>query len=296
LEIKLSVFESFFGKTIEKLREEGEIFQKISQIYLFHHLPESEIYNIVRDINIETFNNKQVIIKEDTIGEKMYIIKSGEVIFSKSDHFLRSLSTGAFFGEGALLTKEKRSATAIAGSTVVCYTFEAEDFSKYIVNNYRLRNYLQGLMKRKQNIIKLGDLESICLIGKGNLGSYYLVRNKITKEEYTIKFISKKLIDNEHHHSNLVNEKNILSYIDHPFLIKLQGTMKDDNFVYFLMEYVKGMDMIDIIHQKKLKMENVKFLIASLLVTVDYLHNKSIIHRDIKPENIIVSTDVNNII
>ena len=254
-------------------------------------MPDSEIYNIIRDIRIETYNKKQIIIKEDTIGEKMFIIKSGEVIFQKSDHFLRTLSTGAFFGEGALLTKEKRSATAIAGSTVVCYTFEANDFSKYIANNHRLKNYLLSLMKRKQTI-KLGDLETVALIGKGNLGNYCLVRNKTTKEEFTIKYISKNLIDNEHHHANLLNEKQILSYVEHPFCIKLQGTMKDDNFVYFLMEYIHGMDMIDILHSKKLKMENVKFFIASLLVAVDFLHGTKIIHRDIKPENIIVNTDV----
>lgn len=292
LQIKSSLFVSFFGKTIDKLREEGELTKIIQDIYLFHHLPESEVEKIVRGVKLETFNKNEEIIKENTLGEKMFIIKTGEVYFFKSDTFLRGLSTGAFFGEGALITKEMRSATAIAGSGVVkCYSIQAEDFSRYILNNQKLKNYLLKLMKRKQYDIHLNDLLIITKIGIGTYGSVYLVRNRKTKELFAIKVISKRLMDMDEIHPCILNEKKFLTQIDHPFIVKVINGLKDENFVYLLMEYCSGLNMLDII-RTKMKLEMVKFYIACLLIALDYIHNKKIIHRDVKPENIMVNIDV----
>ena len=292
LKIKYSLFESFFGKTMEKLREEGEIAKIINDIYLFHHLPELEINKIIRDVNVESFYKKDEIIKENTIGDKMYIVKSGEVKIYKGEQYIRTLSSGEFFGEAALITKENRSATAIAVTNVKCYVIGSHDFSKYIIHNQKLRDYLLKLMRRKHFNIKLTDLLSIIKCGTGTYGSVYLVKHKVTKELFAIKVISKKLMDTDEIHTSILNEKNFLSTIDHPFIVKIISGLKDDNMIYLLMENCSGMNMLDIISGTRIKLEMVKFYIASLLITLDYMHNKKIIHRDIKPENIMVNTDV----
>jgi len=292
VKIKYSLFISLFGKTIEKLREEGEIYKVINDIYLFHNLPEQEINQIIRDIKLETFNKKDEIIKENTIGEKMYIIKSGEVNFYKGDQFLRTISNSGFFGEASLITKEMRSATAIANSLVKCYVLGSNDFSRYIIHNQKLKNYLLKLMRRKHVDIQLSDLISVTKIGNGTYGSVYLVKHKKTKELFAIKIISKNIMDMDEIHNSILNEKNFLTQIDHPFIIKVIKGLKDENFIYLLMENSLGMNMLDIISCARLKLDMVKFYIASLLVTLDYMHNKKIIHRDIKPDNIMVNTDV----
>jgi cGMP-dependent protein kinase len=80
--------------------------------------------------------------------------------------------------------------------------------------------------------------------------------------------------------------------MDHPFVIRMLRTFKDNKRVYFLNELVKG---IDLYHELSLlsvfnKKES-QFYIASLLLVIENLHSKNIIHRDIKPENIFIDEE-----
>jgi cGMP-dependent protein kinase len=65
--------------------------------------------------------------------------------------------------------------------------------------------------------------------------------------------------------------------------------MKDEYNVYFLMEYIRGMELFDAIREiGLLTSSDSKFYISQLIVCIEYLHKNSIIYRDIKPENIMV--------
>lgn len=65
--------------------------------------------------------------------------------------------------------------------------------------------------------------------------------------------------------------------------------MKDDYYIYFLLDYIQGMELFDVIREiGLLSSYDSQFYIGSMLVALDYLHTNSIIYRDIKPENIMV--------
>ena len=77
--------------------------------------------------------------------------------------------------------------------------------------------------------------------------------------------------------------------IDHPFIVKLVKSLKDENNVYFLLEYVKGKELFEVIRDiGYLTKEQTNFYIASIMTAINYLHERKIIYRDIKPENIMV--------
>ena len=89
--------------------------------------------------------------------------------------------------------------------------------------------------------------------------------------------------------TNIELEKNILLKIDHPFIVKLVKTLNDNKHVYFLMEYVKGKDLFDVIRDiGLLNKYQTQFYSCSLFVIINYLHSHKFIYRDIKPENIVV--------
>ena len=84
-------------------------------------------------------------------------------------------------------------------------------------------------------------------------------------------------------------EKSILLKIDHPFIVKLVKTLKDEKYIYYLMDYLKGKELFSVIRDiGLLNKEQAQFYIASIILAVNYLHQKKIIFRDIKPENIMV--------
>lgn len=71
--------------------------------------------------------------------------------------------------------------------------------------------------------------------------------------------------------------------------MRFYKSLKDENFIYFLVEYIKGMELFDVIRDiGLLNTYDSQFYIASLLLCMEYLHSHHIVYRDIKPENIMV--------
>jgi len=70
----------------------------------------------------QTFSDKQIIFKEGSFGDWMYVVDNGNVEISRTvegrKFIIANLKTGEIFGEVAYISKDARSATAIS----VCNT------------------------------------------------------------------------------------------------------------------------------------------------------------------------------
>ena len=152
-----------------------------------------------------------------------------------------------------------------------------------------MKEHLMNRLYLQDNTVELKDLLFKMPLGTGNYGNVSLVRNKKNKFPYAIKAISRNQINAEQLHLNLELERSILLKIDHPFIVKLVKSLKDKNNVYFLMEYIKGKELFDVIRDiGLLNKPQTQFYGASLMLAVDYLHERKFIFRDIKPENVMV--------
>lgn len=80
--------------------------------------------------------------------------------------------------------------------------------------------------------------------------------------------------------------------VDHPMIIKLIKTFKDSKRVYFLLEYINGLDLFDVLREMNLlNNSQARFYTGALLIVLEHLREKGIAHRDLKPENIMVDKD-----
>jgi len=85
------------------------------------------------------------------------------------------------------------------------------------------------------------------------------------------------------------SEKETLSKINHPFIVKCFLSFQDESFIYFLFEYIPGGELFTLLrHIIRFPAENVRFYSSQLVLALEYLHSKDIIYRDIKPENILI--------
>ena len=123
-------------------------------------------------------------------------------------------------------------------------------------------------------------------------GSVYLCQHKTKETAYAIKSVIRKKIDKYQMHESIKYERNLLLNIDNTMIMKLVKTFKDQRRIYFLMEYIQGIDLFDAIREIGV-VDNVqaKFYMGCLTLALEHLAEKNIVHRDLKPENVMV--DVN---
>ena len=280
-------FKNILGGNFKKLMAQNNIIESLAQVQIFKNLTLKKLENLVQAIGEESFKNGENVMTQGEEGNKFYILKSGKVDIFVNDKYIRTLNERECFGERALFFHEKRSATIKAVGNVTVFYISSIDFENIIEGN--MKEHLMNRLYLQDNTVELKDLIYISPLGSGNYGTVYLVKNKKNKFNYALKSISRKQIDGEQLHKNLDLERSILLQIDHPFIVKLVKTLKDTRFLYFLMEYIKGNELFDVIRDiGLLNKAQTQFYGASLMLAVDYLHNRKFIFRDIKPENCMV--------
>lgn len=265
--------------------------ESAAKIPLFKSFPQKKLDVLSNIMKVQSFENGKRIIKQGEVDDKFYIIKSGKVDISVNSTYVRTLNIFESFGERALFFSEPRTATAQANGFTELYVILAKDFKSILEDN--LSEYLKNRLYLQDSSIELKDLDYVSDLGSGSFGMVSLVKSRKTKYEYAIKSIIKKQIDREQLHSNLDLEKKVLLRIDHPFIVKLVKTLKSEKHIFFLMEYIRGKELFDVIRDIGiLSKYQTQFYGGGLLLALNYLHERKYIYRDIKPENVMVALNV----
>ena len=220
----------------------------------------------------------------------------GVVRVMKNNKYVREIEVGNVFGETSLLLNENHSATLIATSEKVCvYTLSKQNFLTVI--DKKMQELMINKISLQDNFnTNLNDLFFLKSLGKGKFGSVSLVHN--TKNLYAVKSVPRSIADKKRYLIKYFQtERRILLSIEHPFIITLVKTLKGHDHIFYLMEYVNGIVMSRYIEEFKREdnlrnIYEIQFYIGILLITLDYLNNKSIVHRDIKPDNIMINHNV----
>ena len=97
-------------------------------------------------------------------------------------------------------------------------------------------------------------------IGTGSYGRVHLVQQKASCNYFALKILSKSKILTENQLNHVKHEKEVLSMLQHPFIVKLVDTCQDESNLYMIMEYVPGGELFSL-----LKKYNVS-LVLTLIV------------------------------
>ena len=270
----------------EYIDKYSSIYQ-FKQVKLFKNLTLDKIEKIYEKIKVKKVLDGENIITQGESGTEFFIIKKGIFDMYINDKYIRSLNENEYFGERALFFNEKRSATAKAKGHCEVFYLEKADFENIIKNE--LKEFLLSRLYLQDDTIELNDLIFYKNLGIGSYGIVSLVKNKKNDYFYAIKNISNKQIMSEKLMNSIELEKSILLKIDHPFIVKLVKTLKDEKNIYYLMDYLKGKELFDVIRDIGILNKNeAQFYIGSIMLAVQYLHERKFLFRDIKPENIMV--------
>lgn len=132
----------------------------------------------------------------------------------------------------------------------------------------------------------------IKLIGIGGMGTVHLVRYKGDQNLYALKMISKSTIPIESI-KQMQEERDSLIYLrKSKKIVDLFFAWEDDDFIFLVMEYCPGGDMMTLLIERNTISEDMcRQYIYECGMALRDCHSQSIIHRDLKPDNILFSID-----
>ena len=284
----------------------------LRKIELLTPLAEYERRKVAEALDEVQYSPGSTIFKQGADGDAMYIIYAGEVSIVQGEREISRCGTGDYFGERALLTHDKRAATALAVGNVQLLRLDKQAFTS-------LLGPLEDIMKKKVESyssaadtaatplagaaaatvpvaviankvdIPFSDLKVLGTLGKGSFGYVQLVQSRTTQQTFALKAVSKTQIVKTGQQSHVMSEKRAMSLFSHPFCIRLFKTYKDKDRLYFLLEPSLGGELFSVLRERTLFDEpTARFYAASVVLAFEYIHGLNFCYRDLKPENLLL--------
>ncbi|MCX7698850.1 MAG: cyclic nucleotide-binding domain-containing protein [Candidatus Goldbacteria bacterium] len=125
----------------------------LQKVDFFYNLSFGELDELIQALRKRKAKKGEKIIKQGEIGDKFYIIGSGEVsVHIKKgliSNKVATLTTGDFFGEMALITDLPRTATVIAEEPTELFVLDKADFKKILMKNPKISSIINETLTKR---------------------------------------------------------------------------------------------------------------------------------------------------
>ncbi|XWS65629.1 hypothetical protein CRYUN_Cryun05aG0130200 [Craigia yunnanensis] len=140
--------------------------------------------------------------------------------------------------------------------------------------------------------VGLVDFEVLKVVGQGAFAKVYQVKRSDTSDIYAMKVMRKDKIMEKNHAEYMKSERDILTKVDHPFIVKLRYSFQTKYRLYLVLDFVNGGHLFFQLYRQGLFREDLaRIYTAEIVSAVSHLHANGIMHRDLKPENVLLDAD-----
>jgi len=151
-----------------------------------------------------------------------------------------------------------------------------------------LREMVQG------KTFSFGDFDLRATVGTGTFGRVRVVKIRGSRDRtpLALKIMKKSEVIRLKQVEHIKAETNILSEIEHPFIVNLLASFQDDTRLFLLLEFINGGELFSHLRKaQRLPDADARFYAAEIILAFAHLHSKSIIYRDLKPENLLIDCE-----
>lgn len=117
-------------RSVDDLDVDVELLQKVA---MFHPLPLPAIEQLARGLDPVTVQAGQAVVTQGEIGDRYYVIESGEADVVGDGRVVATLGPGEGFGEIALLRRTRRTATVRARSVLELRALTSDRFISVVL-------------------------------------------------------------------------------------------------------------------------------------------------------------------
>ena len=134
-------------------------------------------------------------------------------------------------------------------------------------------------------------LQIIEFIGAGGMGAVYKARQEGLDRVVALKILPEEFGHDVKFALRFTREARTLARLNHPNIVSVYEFGNVEETYYFLMEYVDGSNLREIVEARQLTPEHALTIVPHLCDALQYAHDKGVVHRDIKPDNILMAVD-----
>ena len=149
---------------------------------------------------------------------------------------------------------------------------------------------MSSISEKKIRTFKLTDYDigdTIKIIPNGRLKTAITKR---TEELVVMKILKKMNVIKSKQEQHIINELNIVPFLQHPFLLEFLSLFQDEKYLYLAFEFIPGGDLFTLLKaENRFSLDKSQFYIAQVIYALEYLHSKNIVYRNLKPENILIN-------
>ena len=153
----------------------------------------------------------------------------------------------------------------------------------------RAEDLSRRALNRSPNFFR--HLEIISLLGAGGMGAVYKARQKGLDRLVALKILPEEFGHDVKFALRFTREARTLAKLNHPNIVSVHEFGNVDDVYYFLMEFVDGSTLRDVVRAGQLAPEHALAIVPHLCDALQYAHDQGFVHRDIKPENILMAKD-----
>lgn len=141
--------------------------------------------------------------------------------------------------------------------------------------------------------VKIGEYVVTGKIGQGGIAEIYRGRQESLNRDVAIKILSPQLTSDPDIVRRFEQESMVIAKLCHPNIVHVIDRGTAGNRYYFVMEYIDGTSLREVIDSDKIPLKTKLDMIAQVCKALDYAHKNGVIHRDIKPANILIDRQGN---
>ena len=132
------------------------------------------------------------------------------------------------------------------------------------------------------------QLEVLEHLGQGGMGVVYKARQRQLNRVVAVKLFRPPSAAKSAFAERFTREAQALARLNHPHIVQIYDFGRTDDYFYFVMEYVDGVNLRALIRDGQLKPEQALKIVPQICEALQFAHEEGIVHRDIKPENILI--------
>ncbi|KAI7806767.1 hypothetical protein IRJ41_011508 [Triplophysa rosa] len=159
--------DNILGELSEPLKEEIVSFNcrsLVANMPLFANADPNFVTAVLTKLKFEVFQPNDFIIREGTVGRKMYFIQHGRVSVLTRGNKETKLSDGSYFGEICLLTRGRRTASVRADTYCRLYSLSVDSFNEVLEEHPMMRRAFETVAADRLN--RIGSMSGSSL-GRG---------------------------------------------------------------------------------------------------------------------------------